>query len=132
MDAVSSRHAELTTRRLAQWGSVAAAVLFAGAFLTDDKRRLVDPTVIAYTACVVLTFVGYAMAWRPRYEVIGSLLAIAGLVAAFFVAQCYEQWWPHVLMLGAAAPAVLHLTAVGWRRARHARVQRTHGARAVA
>lgn len=104
---------ESFTRRLARWGSVAAAMLFALAFATErDHNVFESPDLFAYTACVVAVFVGYALAWSPRGELVGSLLAIVATVAAYCVVTPpgYTPISPAFLLV--ALPAALHFAAV--------------------
>jgi hypothetical protein len=105
---------ETFTRRVAQWGSLAAAALFATAYATEYNRNISESLdLFAYTACVVAIFAGYALAWAPRGEVVGSLIAIGATVVAYCVATPtgFTPVSPTFLLV--ALPAALHLVAVG-------------------
>lgn len=117
MTAQFTREAEVVSRRTAQWGSLAAAVLFGVAYLTDKPNPFyTDPALYAFTAFVVLAFVGYAVAWWPRWETLGSLVALLSTIGALYAAYvaAVHHWSP--ALLGLAAPAVLHLAAVVFHR----------------
>lgn len=93
MNTPFAHSAESVTRRIAQWGSLAAASLFGLAFVTDsvalvreDPKLYADPALIAFTGFVALTFVGYAIAWRPRWETLGSVIALLSILGAVYAA----------------------------------------------
>ncbi len=107
------RPSELVTRRVAQWGSLAAALLFGLAYAMErDHDIFVTSYLATYTGLVVATFVGYAIAWLPRYEVIGSVVALAASLAAYFIATPFEMPLPNAAFLLVGLPALLHLFAV--------------------
>lgn len=117
MTAQFTHEAEVVSRRTAQWGSLAAAVLFAFAYATEKPNPFyADPALHAFTAFVVAAFVGYAVAWWPRWETLGSGIALLSTVGALYAAYvaAVHHWSP--ALLGLAAPAVLHLAAVAFHR----------------
>lgn len=113
------KEAELVTRRIAQIGSLAAAAMFGLAFAVDTQPGVrMSPELVTFTAGVVIAFVGYALAWAPRLEALGSAIVIAGVVIAFFACDGPFRPVQGYAFLGIAAPAVLHLAAVAFHRAR--------------
>ncbi|QDV74583.1 hypothetical protein [Botrimarina mediterranea] len=117
--AAPAHSTELVTRRVAQWGSLAAALLFGLAYTMERDHDIFGTYYLAtYTALVVATFVGYAIAWSPRYEVIGSVVALAASLGAYFIAPPFDMPLPNPAFLLVGLPALLHLLAV-WLHGRH-------------
>ncbi|MEN0109939.1 MAG: hypothetical protein AAF805_04380, partial [Planctomycetota bacterium] len=104
--------AEATTRWIAQAGSLVAAVMLGLAFWSDSQHHVgFGPDVIAFTALVALTMVGYALAWTRKWEAAGSVIALAGLLGAFFVVEGPIHVPSDLAVLGVGLPAVVHLVA---------------------
>lgn len=60
-------------------------------------------------------FVGYAMAWTKRFEVLGSVIALATMIGVFVYglsqgAPGFPE--PAPIFLAVGAPALFHLVAV--------------------
>ncbi len=117
MNPTTLRECESVTRVIALWGSVVAAIVFGIGFLTDN--------VLSYSlvvgqadqiVLVLLVFVGYLLAWKNGYEVVGSVLALVAI--AVFYAWCvlYDEVIPNPFFLVIAAPALFHLLAVAFHR----------------
>jgi uncharacterized membrane protein len=117
MYATATLSKEFLTRRVAQWGSLAAALLFGLAYAMERDHDIFSTYYLAtYTGLVVATFVGYAVAWSARYEVIGSVLALAASLGAYFIAPPFDMPLPNPAFLLVGLPAMLHLFAVWLRR----------------
>ena len=101
------------TRSIARWGSAAAAVIFGIAFVTDRALswHVVSPQVVQ-VGLIVAMFVGYAMAWARRREALGSVIALASMIAAFVVYAVANYPPPNLFFLAVGAPALFHLIAV--------------------
>jgi hypothetical protein len=97
---------------VARWGSVVAAVIFGGAFLTDTQLSadLVAGQVLQISL-LALMFVGYALAFSSRWETAGSVLALLAAVAAYVQICLMGTMNPSPIYLVIALPAVLHLVA---------------------
>ncbi|MEO0531676.1 MAG: hypothetical protein AAF266_14040 [Planctomycetota bacterium] len=119
MNATRLREIERSSRQVACWGSLAAAVLWAGCWVVDSAWSAPQSIDLAvYSVATVALFVGYAVAWRRRWEASGSFIAVAAIAVAYFT-MSVGPWWtpPHPAMLLVALPAVLHLVAVALHRA---------------
>lgn len=116
MTTTSIQETELVTRTIARWGSAAAALIFGIAFLTD--KGLYWSIVcgqFVQILLVVTIFFGYALAWKMRFEVLGSLIALAamlGVVAYGWTQAAQGTFGPGPLFLVVGVPALLHLVAV--------------------
>jgi hypothetical protein len=56
-------------------------VIFGLAFVTDENLSLhVASGQAIHIALVAAIFVGYALAWMERFEVLGSVIAIAAMI----------------------------------------------------
>lgn len=112
MTAQAARQAESMTRWIAQCGSLVAAVLLGLAFCSDSKHdSAFGPVLTAYTGLFVLMVVGYALAWAPQWEAVGSVIALASVLAAFFVIEGPIHVPYALALLGVGLPAVIHLLA---------------------
>jgi hypothetical protein len=122
MNATLSQEAELITRSVARWGSLTAAVLYGVVWATDKVQDPVLSLDLAvYTTATTLVFVGYALAWREPWEVIGSVLALVATVTAYTCLSFGPMPLPSPLLLLVGVPALLHLLAVGLHRLPHVR-----------
>ena len=122
MDTVATQEAEASSRTLARWGSLAAAVVFGAAFFTDER---LDSAIVQTNALeiglIVTVFVGYALAWAERLEALGSLIAVAAIVAVFVNSYCVSGSQISAAFALVGLPALVHLTAV----VLHGRIART-------
>jgi len=117
MKALAVHEWESVVRAIAIWGSIAAAVIFAVGFATD--RALSYDLVISQAwqiALVLMIFVGYWFAWSIRYEITGSMLALAAVAAYWFGCRSYGLGVPYPIFLVVMVPAMLHLAAVALHR----------------
>jgi hypothetical protein len=117
MNANAVRECELVARAVAMWGSLAAAVVFGIGFATDRALSLhLVASVAEQIGLILLVFAGYMLAWRTRFEVAGSVLALAA-VAAYWT-WCGTQVYgiPAPIFLVVALPAAFHLSAVAFHR----------------
>jgi hypothetical protein len=113
MNATVIRETEFVTRTIARWGSAAAALIFGVAFLTDHTVSWSMVTVqYAHVVLALAIFAGYALAWSKRFEVLGSVLAVAAIVALFIVGNMHVGYTASPIFLAVGAPALLHLVAV--------------------
>lgn len=117
MNATTIRECESVSRAIALLGSVVAAIVFGAAFLTDV---VISYPVVAGQAdqivLVLLIFSGYLLAWKKKYEVVGSIVALAAV--AVFCAWCLfvEKVNPSPYILVVALPALFHLAAVAFQK----------------
>ncbi|MCA9230603.1 MAG: hypothetical protein KDA57_08125 [Planctomycetales bacterium] len=113
MNTTTFRESESITRAIAKWGSVVAALMFGIAFVADRalSYRLVAEQA-AQVGLILFVFAGYLIAWKKRFELVGSILAL-GAVGAFF-AWCQISYGgtPELFLLAVALPAVFHLVAL--------------------
>ena len=113
MTTATVKETEFLTRSIARWGSVAAAIVFGATFLTDKFRTwemMSDQAV--QIALIVAVFVGYALAWTKRFEVSGSVIALAAIVGVYLNSFSPTVHPPHPIFLAVGAPALFHLVAV--------------------
>jgi hypothetical protein len=61
-------------------------------------------------------FVGYALAWTPRYEVTGSLITLAAMLAICAYNLGVISKSPDYFPLAVGIPALFHLIAVALHR----------------
>ena len=112
----SIEEAESVTRSIARWGSVAAATIFAIAFLTDETRTwsVIFQPEAARIALIVGIFVGYALALTRRFEVLGSAIALLALCGVYVMSGAISDpvAAPAPIFLAVGAPALFHLAAV--------------------
>ena len=116
---------EPVTRSTARWSSAAAAIIFCTAFITDERLswNVVSgpPDQIGLMVTLFVLFAGYALAWTKRYEVLGSVIALVSMIAAYVV--CYILCrllyggfctldLPSPFFLAVGLPALIHLVAV--------------------
>lgn len=105
--------AERATRSVARFGSIVAGGLLGLACLTDLVRHAaLNGEVVVFTAAIALMIVGYALAWMPAWETLGSVLALASLAVAFVATDGLLHLPEDLLLLGVGLPAVMHLLAV--------------------
>ena len=117
MKAVAVHEWESVARAIAIGGSIAAAVIFAVGFATD--RALSYDLVSGQAwqiALVLVMFVGYWFAWSIRYEISGSIVALAAVAAFWFWCRSYGLGVPYPIFLVVSVPAVFHLAAVALHR----------------
>ncbi|MGI9457757.1 MAG: hypothetical protein ACR2NU_14425 [Aeoliella sp.] len=104
---------ELVTRSIARWGSVAAAVIFGVTFVTD---KTLNWEIVAgqyfHILLVSGIFVGYALALTVRFEVLGSVIALASMLGAFFYERINTGSDTSLVFLAVGAPALFHVVAV--------------------
>lgn len=116
-----THRAEVSTRRIAQVGSLVAAVLLGVAFWSDTQHEAgYGPQLVAFTGLVILMLVGYAMAWAPKWEAVGSVIALASVLGAFCVVDGPIHVPQSLPALGVGLPALIHLLACHF----HGRVTR--------
>ena len=119
MNATTIHEAESVTRSVARWGSGAAAVIFGLAFIADPELSW----EIVFTSAVpigltVAMFAGYALAWTERFEVLGSVIALVSMIAAYLANVVVQYggflpvYLPHPFFLAVGLPAFIHLAAV--------------------
>ena len=109
--------AEAVARYVARVTSVVAAVALGLAFVVDQMpSHGIHGEALAFTLLVALAVVGYAIAWRRKWELAGALIAVFGVVAAAVTSGVADWFLPAWAMIGVAAPAALHLVAVFARR----------------
>ncbi|QEG34762.1 hypothetical protein [Bythopirellula goksoeyrii] len=115
---------EKVNRSIARWGSVVAAILFAVGFLTDP--RLSANLVIAeweQIALILVVFVGYLLAWKNRFELTGSMIALCAMAGYWIWCRMCVNQLPNPIVFMLAAPALFHVLAVlvhrvlRWRKA---------------
>jgi len=117
MNANAVRECELVARAVAMWGSLAAAVVFGISFLTDQALSYHLVTSEAeQIGLILLVFAGYLLAWRTRFEVAGSLLALAAAAAYWTWCRTQVDGIPAPIFLVVALPAAFHLSAVAFHR----------------
>lgn len=108
---------ELFTRSIARWASVAAAVLFGVAFLTDTTLDWAAAAGQSISILLTLAiFAGYALALTKRFELLGSVVALASILAIFLYTHATRGFTPPLSYLVVGAPALLHIVAVALRR----------------
>ena len=115
MKEATVQEAESVTRSIARWASVAAAIIFGMAFVTD--RALSWHTVasqVVQVGLIVTMFVGYALAWTKRFEVHGSVIALVSMIAAYviYMVAFESPPPPDLFFLAVGLPALVHLLAV--------------------
>ena len=118
MTSESIAETELVTRSIARWGSVAAAIIFGIAFVTD--KTLHWDIVAGQFMHILLAlgiFVGYALALTSRFEVFGSVIALASMLGILLYSQIVNGFVPSLIFLAVGAPALFHLVAVVLHRA---------------
>ena len=115
MNAVTFQEAESVTRSIARWASAAAALIFGIAFVTDRALswNAVAPQVVQ-VGLIVTMFVGYALAWTKRFEVLGSVIALISMVSAYVIYMVAFRYPPPpgLFFLAVGLPAVVHLLTV--------------------
>ena len=115
MNAATIREAETVTRSIARWGSAAAAIIFGIGFVTDRALswNVVAPQVVQ-VGLIVTMFVGYAVAWTKRFEVLGSVIALFSMIAAYVINMVafHGPPPPSLFFLAVGLPALVHLLAV--------------------
>ncbi|TWU28473.1 hypothetical protein [Bythopirellula polymerisocia] len=117
MNTSSLSEFETVNRSVARWGSVAAAILFAVGFLTDP--RLSANLVIAQwmqILLILLVFVGYLLAWKNRFELSGSILALFAMAGYWIWCRMCVNQLPDPIVFMLAAPALFHVLAVLFHR----------------
>ena len=116
MKAAAIRETELVSRTVAKWGSVAAALVFGVAFVTDKSLHWqYIPNQYVHIVLTLVIFAGYALAWTKRSEVLGSVIALASLVMLFGYAMVSDVAPPPILF-AVGLPALFHLAAVALHR----------------
>ena len=108
---------ETVTRSIARWGSLAAAIIFGVTFALDKTRTtemIMDQATHIVLAAAI--FVGYALAWSQKYEILGSVIALVSLVALCFFCTIAYGALPNLFLLAVGAPAAFHLVAVALHR----------------
>lgn len=117
MNAETIRETETVTRSIARWGSVAAAVVLGIGFVTDEILNWTIATSNLPTiSLVAVMFVGYAIAWTERFEVVGSLIALAAMIAIAVYTLAVVGKAPDYFPLALGIPAVFHLVAVAFHK----------------
>jgi hypothetical protein len=119
MNVTTIHEAESVTRSIARWGSAAAAIIFGLAFIVDPmlSREVVFAAAVPIGLTVAM-FAGYALAWTRRFEVLGSVIALASMIAAHLanVIVVYggslPAHFPNPFFLALGIPALIHLMAV--------------------
>lgn len=125
-DTTPIKEAESVTRSIARWGSAAAAVIFGLAFVTDETMNAhIASGQAVHIALVVAIFVGYALAWMERFELLGSVIAIAAMTGVYV--YCGKDARPNPFFLAVAAPALFHLAAVVFHRSAQRRSKNDAG-----
>ena len=117
MNEAQIQEAESVTRSIARWGSIVAAIIFAVAFVTD--RRLSWELVAGQAlqiALVVSIFVGYGLALTERFEVLGSVIALAAIVVICVLCWVKAAFLPSPFFLAVGLPALFHLGAIALHR----------------
>jgi hypothetical protein len=124
MDTTTSNHAESVTRSIAQWGSLIAALIFAVGFLTDSTRSwpLIAGQMVQ-VGIIGVIFIGYAMAWMERYEVVGSVVVLVGMLGFYGFCTATTFVTPSWFFLAVGAPALFHLAAVALHRSKRNRME---------
>ncbi|MGD9637099.1 MAG: hypothetical protein AB7G28_07590 [Pirellulales bacterium] len=117
MKAVAVQECESVARTVAIWGSIAAAFVFGIGFVSDSALSyyLVSGQAVQI-ALVLLIFLGYWLAWSTRFEVPGSALALAAVVAYWFWCRSYGLGVPSPIFMVVTVPALFHLAAVTMHR----------------
>ena len=120
MNATTIHEAESVTRSIARWGSAAAAIIFGFAFVTDEMLRwYIDPSQVFQIGTIMAIsaiFVGYALAWLNRFEVLGSVIALVSMAAVYVICILTDNVPPGLFFLAVGLPALFHLVAVGLHR----------------
>jgi hypothetical protein len=121
MNAKAIHEAEFVTRSIARWGSAAAAIIFGLAFIADPvlSREIVFGSAVPIGLTVAM-FAGYTLAWTERFEVLGSVIALVSMIAAYFANMTALYLYggplsvhlPNPLFLAVGIPALIHLVAV--------------------
>ena len=112
MNATTIHETELMTRSIARWGSVVAAIIFGVAFATDPTLSWhIVSKQIAQIMLISVIFLGYALAWTKRFEVLGSSIALLAMIAVYSV-MISTGGSPALVFLAVGAPAAFHLLAV--------------------
>lgn len=114
-----TKETEFTTRSIARWGSLAAALLFGIVFVADmftvttGKLRweLISNNAVQI-ALILAVFVGYALAWTVRYEVLGSAIAVLAIVVVFVYHLLIQEIPLSYAFAWVGVPALFHLIAV--------------------
>jgi hypothetical protein len=116
MYAAAIRETELVSRTVAKWGSVAAVLVFGVAFVTDKTFywQYISNQYVHIVLTLVI-FAGYALAWTKRSEVLGSVIALAAMVALFVYATV-STIAPPPIFFAVGLPALFHLVAVALHR----------------
>lgn len=113
MNTASVRETEFMTRSIARWGSLAVAIIFGVAFVTDKSlswKFLMDQ--FGHVLLTLTLFAGYVVAWTRRYEVHGSIIAILATLGLYFYELTLNSVWTQSILLVVGLPAVCHLVAV--------------------
>jgi len=116
MNAANNHEAESVTRSIARWGSAAAAIIF-GTALVTDKALSWDVVSgqwihIGILAAIFAIFMGYALAWAKRFEVLGSVIALISMLAVYAIILATRNVPPNPFFLAVGAPAVFHLITI--------------------
>ena len=116
MNAAAIRETELVSRTVAKWGSVAAALVFGVAFVTDKSLHWqFIPNQYVHIVLTLFIFAGYALAWTNRSEVLGSVIALASMITLFVYAMVSDIA-PPPIFFAVGLPALFHLVAVALHR----------------
>lgn len=117
MNAATIRETETVTRSIARWGSLAAAVVLGVGFATDERLSWsVATSNLPTIGLMVVMFVGYAIAWTERFEVAGSLIAVAAMIAIAIYTFMVIETAPDYFPLALGIPALFHLVAVAFHK----------------
>jgi hypothetical protein len=117
MNATTIHESEIVTRSIARWGSAAAAIIFGVTFVTDRALswHIISPQVVQI-GLIVAMFAFYALAWTKRLEVLGCVIALVSMIAAYVVYMALFDLMdnppPSLWFLAVGAPALFHLVAI--------------------
>jgi len=107
---------EPMTRSIARWGSAAATIVFGTAFVTDKTLSWDfvsgSPVQIGLIVTLFAIFVGYALAWTKRFEVLGSAIAIVSMTAVYAVFLATGNVPPNPFFVVVGTPALFYLIAI--------------------
>jgi hypothetical protein len=120
MNAKTIHDSETVIRSIARWGSAVAAIVFSVAFLTDNCLSWYIVSEHAnQIGLIVAMFAFYALALTKRFEALGSVMAFASMVAAYFATSVQ----PNLIFLAVGIPILFHLVAMVLHRYTLPRVQ---------